>query len=119
MRGRDWTAFDDLRQGLMLDIIQQRHPAGRRCVDQPSGTGAVAPQPPIANRLQTNPAKVGRSAAGAALINRRATVASASSRRTWFASRLDRASARILAAVKSSRSATADAIANLHPVRNP
>ena len=46
-------------------------PPGRRCVDQPSGTGAVAPQPPIANRLQTNPAKVGRSAAGAALINRR------------------------------------------------
>ena len=115
VRGRDRTALDDLRQGLALRVIEQRRPAGRQHVDQAIRTGGVEPQDPIANRLQTNPAKLRRIAARAALINRR----QGKQPTDLVASRLDRARALILAAVKSSRSANAAAIANLHSVRDP
>jgi hypothetical protein len=56
-------------EGLALRVIQQRHPAGRQRVDKPIRTG-VEPQHPIANRLQTNAAKLCCIATSAALINR-------------------------------------------------
>ncbi len=71
VRCRDRIALDDLRQGLALRVIEQRRPAGRQHVDQTIRTGGVEPQDPIANRLQTNAAKLRRIAARATLINRR------------------------------------------------
>jgi len=79
---------DDLRQGLALRLFQQRRPAGRHRVDQPVRTGGIEPQHPIANRLETDTTKLRRFAA----VPPSQITASANSRRTWFASRLDRAS---------------------------
>ena len=71
MRRRDRAALDDPRQRLPLVGIEQRRVARRFAVDQASCTLGIESQHPVAHRLQSDAADLGRLVARAAVVNRR------------------------------------------------
>ena len=65
----DRTAFNDLRKGLALGIIQQGEFSRRLPVDESIGTLGIEPRHPVANDLQRRSADTRGIAATTTMIN--------------------------------------------------
>jgi hypothetical protein len=99
MDRRDRAAFNDLRKGPTLGIVQQRGLARRLPVEESVRPPGIEAHHPVAHDLQCHAANPRGIAAAPTIINFR----QASSRRPWFALLVARASRLKTTASKSAR----------------